>query len=502
MGTFHDILVNLLFSLYFKFLHLVFWLWNLPKRRKSVHPPTDKLLLISATKAAELIRNCEITSASLIEAYIKRIEEINPLINAVVIKNFKNALKQASEVDSYIENLDKNSDEYKNLSTEKPLLGIPFTIKDSFAIKGLVCTIGLAHRKAIVADEDAEVVKRLKSADAILLAVTNVPEGIMWGETANTLFGRTNNPYDTRRTPGGSSGGEAALIASAGSLIGIGSDFAGSIRGPASFCGIYGFMPSPGEKSETILHLNQLPSRKPKIFYMDGIRSPYVESPHKEVIEALRKAVNYFEEKCNMPTYRIDLPLIHESTSFWAASQYDPDYPPFYKELSRDQKPVDCYKELFKFFLGHSDHTLPGIISGIQSNTVLDESVKNKILTKRDHLIHTLTTLLGSDGILLWPMFPTVATYHHQRIFSSSTYLYTCNYVYNGIWNAIGFPVVACTLGLTHDNMPIGVSIVGAPNSDRILNEITCELEKEFGGWRLPGLDVNKVEDLAVTLGG
>lgn len=87
---------------------------------------------------------------------------------------------------------------------------------------------------------------RLKSAGAILLAVTNVPEGIMWGETANTLFGRTNNPYDTRRSPGGSSGGEAALIASAGSIFGIGSDYAGSIRGPAAFCGVYGLMPSPG----------------------------------------------------------------------------------------------------------------------------------------------------------------------------------------------------------------------------------------------------------------
>uniref|UniRef100_A0A914C9M8 Amidase domain-containing protein n=1 Tax=Acrobeloides nanus TaxID=290746 RepID=A0A914C9M8_9BILA len=474
MGTFHDILVNLLFSLYFKFLHLVFWLWNLPKRRKSVHPPTDKLLLISATKAAELIRNCEITSASLIEAYIKRIEEINPLINAVVIKNFKNALKQASEVDSYIENLDKNSDEYKNLSTEKPLLGIPFTIKDSFAIKGLVCTIGLAHRKAIVADEDAEVVKRLKSADAILLAVTNVPEGIMWGETANTLFGRTNNPYDTRRTPGGSSGGEAALIASAGSLIGIGSDFAGSIRGPASFCGIYGFMPSPGEKSETILHLNQLPSRKPKIFYMDGIRSPYVESPHKEVIEALRKAVNYFEEKCNMPTYRIDLPLIHESTSFWAASQYDPDYPPFYKELSRDQKPVDCYKELFKFFLGHSDHTLPGIISGIQSNTVLDESVKNKsfsnIRKKCQQFRNQLNNLLGTDGILLFPSFPSTSTYHNMRIWTP------LNYTYENLWNAIELPALSCPIGLNNDNLPAAIQIIASQDHDSNILAIAKEL--------------------------
>jgi Asp-tRNA(Asn)/Glu-tRNA(Gln) amidotransferase A subunit family amidase len=86
----------------------------------------------------------------------------------------------------------------------------------------------------------------------------------MWGETANTLFGRTNNPYDTRRTPGGSSGGEAALVASAGSLIGIGSDFAGSIRGPASFCGIYGFMPSPGKCLNIQLRCRNIPKSRSK----------------------------------------------------------------------------------------------------------------------------------------------------------------------------------------------------------------------------------------------
>uniref|UniRef100_A0A914EAV7 Amidase domain-containing protein n=1 Tax=Acrobeloides nanus TaxID=290746 RepID=A0A914EAV7_9BILA len=465
-----------------------------------------------------MIRRQELTSVSLIEAYIRRIDEVNFLINAVVIKNFKDALKQAAEVDSYINSLDKKSEEYKKLDIDKPLLGIPFTIKDSFCIKDLVCTVGYAHRKDEISKDDAEVVKRLKNAGAILLAVTNVPEGIMWGETANTLFGRTNNPYDTRRAPGGSSGGEAALISSGGSIFGIGSDFAGSIRGPASFCGIYGFMPSPdivpldgsfplvktgyrtkmwrvgplcryaedlslvlkviaGEKSDTILHLSQpVDIKKLKIFYMEGIRSPYVENPNNDVINVLRKAVHYFEEKYNMLTYRIDFPLIHESTNFWSVSQDDPDYPPFYKEMSGGKYDVDCWKELFLFFLGRSQHTLPAIISGIQSSGASSEIEKNDILYKRDQLKQTLETLLGNYGILIFPTFPTLASFHHYRLFTPPFFSMYC-----GLWNAINFCAVNCPMGLDKNGLPMHVQIVAPKNLDRLLIKIAEELEKEYG---------------------
>jgi Asp-tRNA(Asn)/Glu-tRNA(Gln) amidotransferase A subunit family amidase len=94
---------------------------------------------------------------------------------------------------------------------------------------------------------ECKVGSRLKEAGAILLAITNVPELALWWETSNTIYGTTNNPYDSRRTPGGSSGGEGAIIAAAGSVIGLGNDVAGSLRIPSAFCGIFALKPGPGK---------------------------------------------------------------------------------------------------------------------------------------------------------------------------------------------------------------------------------------------------------------
>ncbi|KAM3720282.1 Fatty-acid amide hydrolase [Dirofilaria immitis] len=208
--------------------------------------PRNELLMISATRAAEMIRNGEITSLSLVEAYIKRIREVNGTINAVVQMNFKEALLKAQETDEMLQSLNQDSEEFRSLGSRKPLLGVPFTLKDSIEANGLYCTIGISYRKKSVSDEDAIVVQRMKNAGAILLAVTNVPEVCMWWESMNVVYGRTKNPYDSRRISGGSSGGEAALISAAGSVIGIGSDIAGSIRMPCYFNGIFGLKPTPG----------------------------------------------------------------------------------------------------------------------------------------------------------------------------------------------------------------------------------------------------------------
>lgn len=123
-------------------------------------------------------------------------------------------------------------------------MGVPYSIKDTYAVKGFHFTAGIVARKDIIADYDADVVKNLKEAGAILLAITNVPEAAFWIESSNYIYGRTGNAYDPRRAAGGSSGGEGALIGAAGSVIGVGSDLAGSVRIPSMFNGIFGLKPS------------------------------------------------------------------------------------------------------------------------------------------------------------------------------------------------------------------------------------------------------------------
>ncbi|MFH4975483.1 hypothetical protein AB6A40_002192 [Gnathostoma spinigerum] len=233
-------------DIYFLFVSVLFWFLNVFRKRRIVTKPDDGLLLISATQAAEMIRRKEITSSDLLEAYIKRIEQVNGIINAVVVKDYTCARHTAAEIDAVLAKLTDDSDEYNELITAKPLLGVPFTVKDCIEVNGLACTAGLSCRKGTKAVKDAVVIERMRNSGAIILAVTNVPEVCMWWESFNSIYGRSSNPYDSRRITGGSSGGEAALISSAGSVVGIGSDIGGSIRMPSYFNGVFGLKPTPG----------------------------------------------------------------------------------------------------------------------------------------------------------------------------------------------------------------------------------------------------------------
>lgn len=125
-----------------------------------------------------------------------------------------------------------------------PLHGIPTTLKDQFNVRGYDTTLGYVGRALSPADDDATLVKMLRSLGAVILAKTNLPQSIMWCETDNPLWGLTTNPIDARYTPGGSTGGEAALIACGASVLGFGTDIGGSIRIPSHMMGTYGFKPS------------------------------------------------------------------------------------------------------------------------------------------------------------------------------------------------------------------------------------------------------------------
>jgi Asp-tRNA(Asn)/Glu-tRNA(Gln) amidotransferase A subunit family amidase len=195
----------------------------------------DELISASLNSIAALIAARKLSPVELVRAHLAQIEKVNPSINAVVTLA-PDALDQA-----------RNSE--ADLMTGKspaPLQGLPLTIKDTIETAGLRTTSGSSIRRDFIPNRDAPAVARLKSAGAIVLGKTNVAEMAMDYDADNRVFGRTNNPWDSTRTPGGSSGGEAAAIASFMSPGGIGSDLAGSIRIPAHFCGIAGLKPTTG----------------------------------------------------------------------------------------------------------------------------------------------------------------------------------------------------------------------------------------------------------------
>ena len=202
---------------------------------------TYDLTTYSASKLAELIRNNVVSSEEVVKSHISRIKKVNPKLNAVVVLTEESALNSAREADSLTQ-------KSKSLP---PLHGVPVTIKDAFEVAGVISTGGTLGRKDYVPNIDATSVKRLKQAGAIILGKTNLPEISMGFESSNLVYGTANNPFDVKRIPGGSSGGEASIIAAGGSPFGIGSDAGGSIRWPAHCCGIVGMKPTTGRAPRT-----------------------------------------------------------------------------------------------------------------------------------------------------------------------------------------------------------------------------------------------------------
>ncbi|MEV4052019.1 amidase [Amycolatopsis sp. NPDC049688] len=188
--------------------------------------------------AGELVaalRGGAVTAEELTEGAIARIERDDEVINAICVADFDRARAAARE-----------ADRARARGADRPLLGVPVTVKESYNVAGLPTTWGMPAHRDYVPAEDAVQVSRLKEAGAVILGKTNVPLGLQDIQSFNDIYGTTANPWDPGRTPGGSSGGSAAALASGFGALSIGSDLAGSLRTPAHFCGVYAHKPTLG----------------------------------------------------------------------------------------------------------------------------------------------------------------------------------------------------------------------------------------------------------------
>src|SRR5277367_2261898 len=203
----------------------------------------NDLNFISAVEMAEQIRARAISPVELVDAHLARIAELNSHRDSQLNAFVHVDVDRARELAKIAEAAAGSRSQAEALG---PLHGVPISVKSCVDVAGWPCECGSRLRKGYVPAEDATLVTRLRAAGAILLGNTNVPEFLMAYETDNALYGRTNSPWDVERTPGGSSGGEAAAIAAGCSAGGVGSDGGGSIRVPAHFSGICGLKPTPG----------------------------------------------------------------------------------------------------------------------------------------------------------------------------------------------------------------------------------------------------------------
>jgi fatty acid amide hydrolase len=191
---------------------------------------------LSASDLARRIAEGEVTASEAVEAHIERIERVNGKLNAVVAKRYDAARAEARAVD----------ERRARGEPLAPLAGVPVTVKECLDLQGMPSTFGLKARANALATEDDPYVARLRAAGAIVLGKTNVSQLLMYTESDNPVYGRSNNPWNMERTPGGSSGGQAAIIAAGGSALGLGTDIGGSLRIPAHYCGIASLRPTAG----------------------------------------------------------------------------------------------------------------------------------------------------------------------------------------------------------------------------------------------------------------
>jgi fatty acid amide hydrolase 2 len=465
------------------------------------------LLTLSGTRIASLIRKREVSSREAVDTHIAQVEEVNPALNAVVRRRFVEARAEADVADRRLAAGDPDL---------PPFHGVPCTIKECFALTGMPNTAGLVADRGPLADHDAVAVARLRAAGAIPLGVTNTSELCMWMESNNRVYGRTNNPYDLGRTPGGSSGGEGAIIGAGGSPFGLGSDIGGSIRMPAFFNGVFGHKPTGGlvdnsgqrptppagvleylstgpiaRRAEDLTPLLEVLAGSPlrhKPAEVDLSRLRVVTIPDNgrtRVDPLLRDAQARCARALASHGARVEearLPGLRESFEIWSA-MLDAAEGPSFSSLLGQGTPIPIARELFGWVRGRSPHTFPALaLAAFEKIPKLMPKRGRAYVDRGQALRRELCELLGPDGVMLYPSYATLAPRHVQAFFPPF------NWVYTAILNVMAIPVTQVPLGLSAQGLPLGVQVGAVHGNDHLTLAVALFLEKEFGGWVPPKL--------------
>lgn len=487
---------------------------------KVVTPLEDDVMLLSATTLARKIRSRELKALDVLEKYISRVVAVHDDINAVIARRFDEAREEAQALD---DELDGNPNSEKFSEKNKPLLGVPMSVKEAFAVKGMPNSGGLVARGSFRAEEDCPVVERLRQAGAIPYCLTNVSELCMWYESANRLYGRTRNPYNTARIVGGSSGGEGCNIASGGAVIGIGSDIGGSIRMPAFFNGIFGHKPSrglvPNEGQFPIAtgKDREMMATGPMCRYADDLLpmlkimagdnkqadldravnvsklcvynivddggSVLVSSVDPQLKVAQAKVIHFLETTVGATVKTITVPKFKYALEMWSAKMTTSGGKSFCSYMGYNGPPINPVKELLKWCIGQSKHTLPAIGLGcVEKLDHLMEGINTIALQSFEKLEKEIGELLNENSVIVYPSHPRLAPFHNQPL------MFPFNWVYTGLFNTLGIPVTQVPLGLSKEGLPLGVQIAAGLNNDVLTIALANELAKcGIARWVNPG---------------
>lgn len=460
----------------------------------------DELLTLSATRQAALIRTRQISSLELIQAHLRQIARVNPSMNAVVELLEERALAEARQAD----------DAMARGEGVGPFHGVPFSIKDSLELEGTVCTAGtLGRRNAAPSAEDAAVVARLRRAGAIPIAKTNLPDLLFAFESDNLLFGPTNNPYDLKRTSGGSSGGEAALIAACGSPFGLGSDAAGSVRLPAAFCGIAGLKPTSGRLPrtghfppaggwiETLWQIGPMARRvedlcalMPLLVSGDGRDFSVVDMPFQDPSEVtLRNLRVAFYTDNGIAAATEEVSAVVRASARALASEVAavvedrPEALAQAYDLEMKLLGADGGDRLREYLLSLGSQRLHPLLTGWLDKLEPyrgDLGCFAHYWSELDAYRARMFAFLEKYDVILCPVYTQPALPHGASIRDENFRGFSHTMAYN----LTGWPAAALRCGESADGLPIAVQVVARPFREDIVLCVAKRLEEAFGGWK------------------
>jgi Asp-tRNA(Asn)/Glu-tRNA(Gln) amidotransferase A subunit family amidase len=465
-------------------------------------------LYFSVAETLEKFRRKDLSPVEFIEAHLARIQHIQPQLNPFVHIDAESARARARESESRL----------ARREALRPLEGIPLTVKSSLDVAGWPCPAGSLLRKDYIPHTNAAVVSRLEEAGAILLGNTNTPEFLMAYETNNSLSGKTSNPWNPAYSAGGSSGGEAAAIASGCSIAGVGSDGGGSIRTPAHVSGICGLKPTPGRipstghfppgdgafgwigvlgpMARTVADLQSLfvvmagpdpgdalsapvPIREIAPGELRELRIGILENPElgrptPETLSTLRRAAQLL---CDLH-FRVE-PL----------------------KLERLQQALDLWwfffgpvvSGLFRKTIHGGEARLSPMLRAYLEVTAAEPPVTldsfQQACADRDLIRAAILRQLRNFPVLLSAVSTEPAFPHGEgNYIPGQPHCYRDTMRYSQWLNLTGFPGISLPMGCSPEGLPINVQLIGRPHEEEVLLAVAAQLERARGPWQAPPL--------------
>lgn len=470
-------------------------------------------LLAPATELARLVRTREVSPVELVRATLDRIQALNPALNAYVGLDADGALDAARSAER----------DARSGRAVGPLHGVPVSIKSSVAVRGLPWETGSRFRQGVTGDADATLVTRLRSAGAIVIGVTNVAEQLMAWETDNALYGQTRSPWGLDRTPGGSSGGEAAAIAAGLSGGGVGSDGGGSIRVPAHFSGICGLKPTPGRVPATghfppcggPFALTGVVGPMARTvddveLLLQAMAGPDIGDPngHPVPFTALRSLpkamrIGVFEDDGEIPVTAETRAAVRQAAAWLADAGCDVE--PFRPDGLEEARALwwEIFGRASRLILepmieGREAEVHPNLVQFIdwtrrEPKLTAERLLEVEIL--RDLLKSRVLAQMERHPLLLCPVAPIPAFRHGERTWTieGKTVHYLDAWRYTAWFNLLQNPGMAVPVLQTADGLPIGVQLVAAPWNEALTLAAARVVEQSRGRWIAPPGDFGRI---------